>query len=125
MAVAVGEAGDKKQSTETKPMKSKSARMTWSQQSLSAFVTVVGCLAVAVTTQAQKQFDTPQQAADSLVQAAEAFDVPALTEILGPDSADIVSSQDPVADKKQALAFATKAKEKKASRVRAFRRWRS
>ncbi len=94
-------------------MKSKSALMTWSKKPLSASVTVIGWLALAVATQAdQKQFDTPQQAADSLVQAAEAFDVPALTEILGPDSTDIISSQDPVADKKQALAFATKAKEK-------------
>ena len=60
----------------------------------------------------QKQFDTPKEAADNLVQAAESFDVAALTEILGPDSADVISSQDPVADKKQAMVFAAKAKEK-------------
>ena len=60
----------------------------------------------------QKQFDTPKEAAENLVQAAESFDVAALTEILGPDSADVISSQDPVADKKQAMAFAAKAKEK-------------
>ena len=42
----------------------------------------------------QKEFDTPQQAADSLVQAADFFDVPVLKEILGPDSIDLVSSQD-------------------------------
>jgi len=60
----------------------------------------------------QKQFNTPKEAADSLVQAAEAFDVAALTEILGPDSADILSSEDPVADKNRAIAFAAKAKEK-------------
>ena len=59
-----------------------------------------------------KQFDTPKEAADNLVQAAESFDVAALTEILGPDSTDVISSQDPVADKKQAMAFAAKAKEK-------------
>jgi hypothetical protein len=35
-----------------------------------------------------------------------------LTEILGTDSADIVSSEDPVADKNRATAFAAKAKEK-------------
>ena len=66
----------------------------------------------AVSQPQQKQFNTPKEAADSLVQAAEAFDVAALTEILGPDSADIVSSEDPVADKNRAIAFAAKAKEK-------------
>ena len=60
----------------------------------------------------QKQFDTPKDAADSLLQAAAAFDVAALTEILGPDSKDVLSSEDPVADKNRALEFATKAKEK-------------
>src|SRR6266699_2706656 len=60
----------------------------------------------------QKQFNTPKEAADSLVQAAESFDVAVLTEILGPDSKDILSSEDPVSDKNKALAFASKAKEK-------------
>jgi Protein of unknown function (DUF2950) len=61
---------------------------------------------------AQKSFDTPQQAADSLIQAAASFQVPALKEILGPESEDIVSSEDPVMDKERAVAFAGKAKEK-------------
>jgi Protein of unknown function (DUF2950) len=60
----------------------------------------------------QKQFDTPQQAADALVQVAAKFDPAAATEILGPDGTDIVSSEDPVADKKDAQTFAAKAKEK-------------
>ena len=60
----------------------------------------------------QKEFDTPQQAADSLVQAAESFDVPVLKEILGPGSIDLVSSADPVEDKNRAASFAAKAKEK-------------
>jgi Protein of unknown function (DUF2950) len=60
----------------------------------------------------QKQFDTPQQAADALIQVAANFDPAAATEILGPDSTDIVSSEDPVADKKDAQTFAAKAKEK-------------
>jgi hypothetical protein len=60
----------------------------------------------------QKQFNTPKEAADSLVQAAESFDVNALKEILGPDSTDVVSSEDPVQDKNKAMAFAAKAKEK-------------
>ena len=65
----------------------------------------------------QKEFDTAKQAADSLLQAAEAFDVAALTEILGPDGKDIVSSDDPVADKNRALAFAAKGKEKNSIQV--------
>ena len=61
---------------------------------------------------AQKQFDTPKQAADALVQVASNFDVAAAKEILGPDSEDIVASEDPVQDKNRAAEFAAKAKEK-------------
>ena len=68
--------------------------------------------ATAASQSKQKQFNTPKEATDSLVQAAESFDVAALTEILGPDSKDILSSEDPVADKNRAVAFAAKAKEK-------------
>src|SRR5437867_9333025 len=60
----------------------------------------------------QKQFDTPKQAADALIQVAAKFDVAAAKEILGPDSEDIVASDDPVQDKNRAAAFAAKAKEK-------------
>jgi hypothetical protein len=59
-----------------------------------------------------KEFDTPKQAADALIQVASNFDVAAAKEILGPDSEDIVSSEDPVQDKNRAEAFAAKAKEK-------------
>jgi DUF2950 family protein len=60
----------------------------------------------------QKTFDTPKQAADALIQAAGTFDVPALKAILGPDSTDLIASQDPVQDKNRAVAFSDKAKEK-------------
>ena len=60
----------------------------------------------------QKQFDTPKQAADALIQVAGNFDVAAAKEILGPDSEDIVASEDPVQDKNRAAEFAAKAKEK-------------
>jgi hypothetical protein len=60
----------------------------------------------------QKQFDTPKQAADALVQVATNLDVVAAKEVLGPDGEDIVSSEDPVMDKKRATEFANKAKEK-------------
>src|SRR5947208_6628059 len=60
----------------------------------------------------QKQFDTPKQAADALIQVATNLDVAAAKEILGPDGEDLVSSEDPVMDKKRAEEFANKAKEK-------------
>src|SRR6185312_1429738 len=50
----------------------------------------------------QKEFDTPKQAADALIQVAANFDVAAAKEILGPDGDDIISSQDPVMDKNRA-----------------------
>ena len=59
-----------------------------------------------------KEFASAKEAADALVQAAASFDQPALKEILGPDSDEIVSSDDPVQDKNRAVAFAEKAKEK-------------
>ena len=40
--------------------------------------------ASAASTTAARLFDTPQQAADALVDAAEKFDVAALTQIFGP-----------------------------------------
>jgi Protein of unknown function (DUF2950) len=60
----------------------------------------------------QKQFNTPKEAADSLVQAAGSFDIAALKELLGPDCQDVVASEDPVTDKNRATAFAEKAKQK-------------
>jgi Protein of unknown function (DUF2950) len=60
----------------------------------------------------QKQFNTPKQAADALIQVATNFDVAAAKEILGPDGEDIISSGDPVMDRNLATAFAEKAKEK-------------
>jgi hypothetical protein len=62
----------------------------------------------------QKQFATAKDAADALVQAAASFDQAALKEILGPESDDLVASEDPVQDKNRAVAFAEKAKEKSA-----------
>ncbi len=67
----------------------------------------------AVTQGQQKQFDSADQAADALIQAAAASDLAAAKAILGPDGEDLVSSEDPVMDKNRALAFANKAKEKK------------
>jgi hypothetical protein len=68
--------------------------------------------AAAASQPQQKQFDTPKQAADALIQVATNFDPAAAKEILGPDSDDIIASEDPVQDKNRASAFAEKAKEK-------------
>jgi len=65
----------------------------------------------------QKQFDTPDQAADALIQAAATSDAAAAKDVLGPDSEDLISSEDPVMDKKRAMDFANKAKEKKSIEV--------
>src|SRR5881409_3780557 len=65
----------------------------------------------------QKQFDTPKEAADALIQVAGNFDVAAAKEILGPDSDDIIASEDPVQDKNRATGFANKAKEKSSVEV--------
>lgn len=59
-----------------------------------------------------KKFDSAQQAADALIAAAQTFNVPALSEILGADSMDLLSSQDPVQDKNIAIEFAGKARTK-------------
>jgi hypothetical protein len=85
-------------------------------------VTLVTCALVTYTTFAmlpaakgeaeQTQFDSAQQAANALLQVAANFDPAAVKEIVGPDSEDIVSSEDPVADKNEAQALAAKAKEK-------------
>jgi hypothetical protein len=61
---------------------------------------------------AQRTFPSAKAAADALVSAAEKFDVEALKEILGPDGIDLVETEDAVADRNQAAAFAAKAREK-------------
>ena len=96
----------------------------------SIIVVLVGCVALGVTINGAekkadaaaaapngKAFDTPQAAADALVQAATNSDMVAAKEILGPDSEDIINSEDPVADKKHATEFAERAKEKKSVEI--------
>ena len=62
-------------------------------------------------------FDTPQQAADRLVDAAEKFDVATLTEIFGPDGNDIIFSGEFAQDRKHAAEFAAQALKKKSVTV--------
>ena len=59
-----------------------------------------------------RAFNTPQEAAEALINAAATYDVAALLEIFGPDGKDFISSSDPVHDKSIAADFASKAREK-------------
>jgi len=71
------------------------------------------CLGVACASPSavkQKAFNTPEEAAEALILAAEGFDVPALKEILGPDGVDIVVTEDAVQDRNQSVAFAAEAR---------------
>jgi hypothetical protein len=58
-------------------------------------------------------FDTPQQAADALVTAAEKFDVVALIHMFGAGGEGIVFSGEFAQDRKHAADFAAEAREKK------------
>lgn len=73
--------------------------------------------ASAASSAGARTFDTPQQAADALVGAAEKFDVVALTQIFGTDGDDIVFSGEFALDRKHAADFAAEAREKKSVSV--------
>jgi len=62
---------------------------------------------------AQTGFETPDAAAVALIDAAGKFDVDEFKAILGPESTDLVESQDQVRDKSRAAAFAKLAAAKK------------
>ncbi len=65
----------------------------------------------------QKTFDTPEQAANTLIEAADQFDTPTLIQIFGPSGDDIVMTGDPVQDRQRAADFAAEAHEKKSVSV--------
>jgi hypothetical protein len=129
VAAAAAVAGDNQPIRETKLMKSKSNIMI-ATKTFAAAILLFGLASLALNAAPstkdeaaadsqgkQQQFDTPQQACDSLVQAAATFDTAALKEILGPDGTDLISSDDPVMDKERAVEFAAKAKEKNSVEV--------
>ena len=62
-------------------------------------------------------FDSPQQAAKALVDAAEKWDVGVLEEIFGPEGQDIVLTSEVVQDRKRAFDFAAEAREKESVSV--------
>jgi Protein of unknown function (DUF2950) len=57
-----------------------------------------------------RSFATAQEAATALIDAAEKFDKAALTEILGPDSYDIIHTGEPARDREVAQKFAEQAR---------------
>jgi len=57
-----------------------------------------------------KSFATAREAADALIEAAEKYDETALTEILGPDSYDIIHTGEPARDREVAQKFAEQAR---------------
>ena len=57
-------------------------------------------------------FDTPKQAADALIAAAEKFDEPSFVQIFGPEGKQIVASGESAQDRERATQFAAKAREK-------------
>jgi hypothetical protein len=57
-----------------------------------------------------KSFATAEEAANALIEAAEKYDEAALTEILGPDSYDIIHTGEPARDREVAQKFAEQAR---------------
>jgi hypothetical protein len=112
--VAEGGNGIMKQTT---AMTTKSLR-SW-KVLIASLVAASVLIAGAATTGAQstvavkgKSFPTAQDAANALIDAAEKYDEAAITEILGPDSYDIVHTGEPARDREVAKEFASLARTK-------------
>jgi len=132
VVAVVEEDGDKRTTEEEKTMKTKRNNMISSKMIALAAAVLVTAFIVPASLAAskkkeatakqadaqgtpqpgQKEFDTPKQAADAIIEVATNLDLAAAKEVLGPDGDDIISSEDPVMDKNRATAFANKAKEK-------------
>jgi hypothetical protein len=74
--------------------------------------TTKGAQRAATPAAAARAFDTPQEAAATLVDAAEKFDETALLQIFGPGGEDIVFSGEYAQDREHATNFAAEAREK-------------
>jgi hypothetical protein len=99
-------------------MNSSKAVVGWNKLLASLLVALLGAVGAFAQASsgapqaAQKTFATPKQAVDALIQAAASYDVPSLEQILGPGSENILSSEDPVQDKNNAVEFAARARQK-------------
>ena len=92
----------------------KNRTMKTSTLLVASFICVC-CLLFTQTASAQnvakaKSFATAQEAADALISAAEKYDETALSEILGPDSYDIIHTGEPARDREVAEKFAEQAR---------------
>jgi len=67
----------------------------------------------AAASKAAETFDTPEQAANALIDAAEKFDVPTLIKIVGRDGEDVILTGELPQDRKRAQEFAAEARKKK------------
>ncbi len=85
-----------------------SARVSLAVVALSAGIAVIPAAAQT----GQKSFSTPQEAAQALVEAAEANNTAAMLQIFGPGGRDIVDSGDAAADKESRAQFAALAHQK-------------
>ena len=59
-----------------------------------------------------RTFDTPQQAASALIEAADKFDVSELTRIFGPETQDVIFTGEFAQDRQHAADFVAEAREK-------------
>lgn len=82
-------------------------------------LTLIPALAVLIFAQpaGERNFATPQEAAQALVEAAGQNDTAALMKIFGPQGADIVQSGDAAQDKDSRAEFARRAREKMEVRI--------
>jgi hypothetical protein len=62
--------------------------------------------------QGPKTFDSPQHAADALIEAAGEFDTAALERLFGPLTKSVILSNEPAQDRQRANEFVAKAREK-------------
>ena len=69
-------------------------------------------VAASMTSAGAQGFDTPQQAAAALIDAADSFDVSKLTNIFGPDVEDVIFSGEFAQDRRHAADFVAQAREK-------------
>ncbi len=90
-----------------------SAQEASAQEAFAQESSAVKSAPAATATAIAKTFDTPQQAADALVDAAEKFDEQALIAIFGPQGEDIVLTGEMPQDRDRAATFAAEAREKK------------
>src|SRR3954452_7043785 len=96
----------------------------WKSQSVPLVIAILcalGLLSYAALesnqTASAKAFATPNEAAQSFIQAANTGDVASLREILGPDAQDLISSADHVGDNSRIAEFAALAREKESVTV--------